>query len=1062
MLNKVRDFIDREGLLSSDGLYIVALSGGADSVALLRILRHLGYRIEAAHCNFHLRGEESNRDEDFAKSLCSKLQIPLHLIHFDTTEYASLHQVSIEMAARELRYRYFNQLCEDIGASGVCVAHHRDDAVETFLMNLLRGSGIHGLTGIRPKNGAVVRPLLCLSREEIELYLHSIGQDYVTDSTNLVDDVVRNKIRLNVLPLLKETNPKAAENIDKTTAFLREAEKVYAHSMDKQRQDLIQGFPDKFPQKVLVSALLSQPSPECLLHEWLVPFGFNAAQIEQISSHLNGASGKEFITATHSLFIDRDSLILAPSQLPMKSMKIPEDGNYRYDDNLLFKVEHTDDLTISKSDDCITLDAAKVKYPLAIRPVQKGDIFTPFGMEGHRLVSDYLTDIKMPLPDKRRQLLLTDSDDKIMWLVGLRTDNSYRITNQTTKILRIMMKKVLLLAVLLCLVINSWAGHYKNFKTTAYVIVQDVNRIGTAKAWEALWPDYSKNLRLDKVYLETFRDNVFVDDKAMQEAIKFFKSKGVEVSGGITYNFSGSKRQRWESFCYSNPEHLKMIKDIAELTARYFDEIVLDDYYFTNCKCDLCIEAKGNRSWGDFRMDLLDKVGKEYIVEPAHRVNPKCKVIIKYPNWYDHFHGLGFDLKRGPYTFDGVYTGTETRNPESEQHLQAYESFGIIRYFENIRPQHNFGGWVDMGGAWYPDIFAEQLWLTLLAKAPEITLFNFSSMMFPFKEMPRRWDNDSPALDIKDLKNGSSQRGITQPTWGRIADYAYEKIDPLLSKLGTPKGIKAYKPFNSSGDDFLHNYMGMIGIPVEIVPEFPEDEQLVILTECAKDDPQILSKMKALMKKGGDVVVTSGFYRAMQDKGIKDIFEMVATDRKADIDTVIVSGGYGRGQNIGKTAVPVKIPVFTYFTNDSWEDITTLSYGNGWPLLQHSVYSEGNIYVWVIPDNFSHLYALPANALNRLRAVISRTADVFMEGPSQVALLTYDNGTFVVHSFHHEPVTVTLVTRSMNGLVDLQSGEVLKGERKQSQKINGRESFETNAVTITIPPHTFRGFKLNK
>ena len=256
--------------------------------------------------------------------------------------------------------------------------------------------------------------------------------------------------------------------------------------------------------------------------------------------------------------------------------------------------------------------------------------------------------------------------------------------------------------------------------------------------------------------------------------------------------------------------------------------------------------------------------------------------------------------------------------------------------------------------------------------------------------------------------------------------------------------------------------MGMIGIPVEIVPEFPEDEQLVILTECAKDDPQILPKMKSLMKKVGDVVVTSGFYRAMQDKGIKDIFEMVATDRKADIDTVIVSGGYGRGQNIGKTAVPVKIPVFTYFTNDSLEDITTLSYGNGWPLLQHSVYSEGNIYVWVIPDNFSHLYALPSNALNRLRAVISRTADVFIEGPSQVALLTYDNGTFVVHSFHHEPVTVTLVTRSMNGLLDLQSGEVLKGERKQSQKINGRESFETNAVTITIPPHTFRGFKLNK
>jgi len=624
------------------------------------------------------------------------------------------------------------------------------------------------------------------------------------------------------------------------------------------------------------------------------------------------------------------------------------------------------------------------------------------------------------------------------------------------------LKKTLLIMMAICMSAMASAGHYKNFRTTVYVMVQDVNKVATAKNWAALWPEYSRNLKLDKVYLETFRDNIFVDKKAMEQAIKFFRSKGVEVAGGITYNYSGNNRQRWESFCYSNPEHLKMIRDIAELTAGYFDEIVLDDYYFTNCKCDLCIAAKGNKSWGDFRMDLLDRVAKEYILTPAKRVNPKCKVIIKYPNWYDHFHGLGFDLSRGPYTFDSVYTGTETRNPESEQHLQAYESFGIIRYFENIRPQHNFGGWVDLGGAWYPDLFAEQLWLTLLAKAPEITLFNFSSMQSQMRDMPRAWDNLSPSLDMNDLKAQSARRGIEKPTWGRVADYAYEKIDPLLSKLGTPKGIKAYKPYNSLGDDFLHNYMGMIGIPVEIVPEFPENEEIVILTECAKNDPQILTKMKQMMKRGGDVVVTSGFYRAMQDKGIKDIFEMVATDRKADIDTVIVSGGYGFGRNMGRTAVPVKIPVFTYFTNDSWEDITTLSYGNGWPLLQHSVYSQGNIYVWVIPDNFSHLYALPENALNRLRAILSRTTDVCLEGPSQVALLTYDNGTFVVHSFHHETVTVGLVTKNSKGLRDLTTGEVLKGEKGMSQKINGRKSFDTNVVKITIPPHSFRGFALNK
>ena len=168
MWNKVADFIEREGLLSRDGLHLVALSGGADSVALLLVMKELGYHIEAAHCNFHLRGEESNRDEEFVKMLCKRHDVPIHLIHFDTEEYATLHQVSIEMAARDLRYHYFHQLCHDIGADSVCVAHHRDDAIETFLMNLIRGTGIHGLTGIRPQNGQIIRPLLCVSRQEIE------------------------------------------------------------------------------------------------------------------------------------------------------------------------------------------------------------------------------------------------------------------------------------------------------------------------------------------------------------------------------------------------------------------------------------------------------------------------------------------------------------------------------------------------------------------------------------------------------------------------------------------------------------------------------------------------------------------------------------------------------------------------------------------------------------------------------------------------------------------------------------------------------------------------------
>ena len=437
MLNKVSDFIAKHQLLSHDDLHLVALSGGADSMALLLIMQQLGYRIEAVHCNFHLRGEESDRDEEFVKSVCEILNIPIHLIHFDTKEYASLHQVSIEMAARELRYGYFRQLCQDIGAVSVCVAHHRDDAVETLLMNLMRGSGIHGLTGIRPKNGPIVRPLLCASREEIEQYLLSIGQDYITDSTNLVDDVVRNKIRLRILPILKEINPKVSENIYKTAQYLCEAEKVLDDSIEALKAEIIQCGHDGFPQTVSIPLLLKQSSPELFLHEWLAPYGFNTTQTSQISARLIGESGREFLSSTHTLVVDRETLVLVPLQAPMKTMKIPEEGRYRYDDNICFDVRQTNEISISKSSDCVTLDAKAIRFPLTIRPVQTGDRFCPYGMEGHRLVSDFLTDSKLSLIDKRRQLVVTDSDGQIIWLVGLRSDHRFRVTEQTSTILQI-------------------------------------------------------------------------------------------------------------------------------------------------------------------------------------------------------------------------------------------------------------------------------------------------------------------------------------------------------------------------------------------------------------------------------------------------------------------------------------------------------------------------------------------------------------------------------------------------------------------------------------------------
>jgi tRNA(Ile)-lysidine synthase len=435
MLSKVADFIEKHDLLSKEDLHIVAVSGGADSVALLLVLKQLGYRVEAAHCNFQLRSDESNRDELFVQNLCKENDVPLHIIHFDTKFYAETHQVSVEMAARELRYRYFEQLRQDIGAADISVAHHRDDAVETLLMNLLRGTGIHGLTGIRPHNGHIVRPLLGVNRKEIEEFLDSIGQSYVTDSTNLVDDVVRNKLRLNVLPQMKMINPKAADGIYRTAQRMAEAEKVFDAAIQsaKKRVSMSDG-------SIEISALKQEPSPEYLLFEMLTPLGFSPDSIEQIATRLDGPTGRYFSSETHELVFDRGRLIIQERQTTQSDLRIPEPGTYIYGQQRL-RIEQQEGAQISKDAAVATLDAALVAFPLILRPVCEGDRFVPFGMTESRLVSDYLTDIKVNLLDKRRQLVVCDAKEAIVWLVGRRTDNRFRISNDTKTTLRIVIDR---------------------------------------------------------------------------------------------------------------------------------------------------------------------------------------------------------------------------------------------------------------------------------------------------------------------------------------------------------------------------------------------------------------------------------------------------------------------------------------------------------------------------------------------------------------------------------------------------------------------------------------------
>ena len=424
MLSKVKDYIKKHKLLSLSDLYIVALSGGADSVALLLLLDEMGYKVHALHCNFHLRGEESDRDERFCEDLCLKKNIPFHRIHFDTLMYAETHKMSVEMAARELRYRYFEQLRKDIGAEGICVAHHQDDTVETVLLNLVRGTGLRGLTGIQPRNGAILRPLLCVTRTEIEAYLATKQQDYVTDSTNLETDFVRNKIRLQVVPLLRQLNPAVSENIVRTAEHLTEAQKVLDAVVDTY----------KGSNQLDLCALQQVGSAEYIVFEWLKQFGFNGSQVQQV---ISAETGSIFSSQTgYEVLNDRGRLLVEPTIMAFTPIRIPEEGTYVLPDDRRLNVRRSNPF-VSKDSHEATLDARQVRFPLTVRRVEEGDWMIPYGMTGRKLLSDLMTDLKMSLFDRRRQLVVVDAQGAVVWAIGLRTDHRCRVTDATQEVIAI-------------------------------------------------------------------------------------------------------------------------------------------------------------------------------------------------------------------------------------------------------------------------------------------------------------------------------------------------------------------------------------------------------------------------------------------------------------------------------------------------------------------------------------------------------------------------------------------------------------------------------------------------
>lgn len=599
---------------------------------------------------------------------------------------------------------------------------------------------------------------------------------------------------------------------------------------------------------------------------------------------------------------------------------------------------------------------------------------------------------------------------------------------------------------------------YKNFTVSVYTRAYEVQEMSDTKKLEQTWDLISKQVKIDKIYLETHRDKIIVDEKTLEKAIRFFKSKGLKVAGGITYTMD--EGNNFETFCFSNPEHRKKAREIAELTARHFDEFILDDFFFTSCKCDLCIQAKGDQSWTNYRLKLMTEAANDLIIKPAKAVNPNVKVVIKYPNWYEHFQGLGFNLETEPKMFDGIYTGTETRDPVfSDQHLQQYESYLIIRYFNNIAPGRNGGGWVDPFGSAYADRYAEQFWLTCFAKAPEITMFDYRSIQTPVNVNQRgSWQGNKTSFDFDQVvKPVSLKNGETVPaTVACIAGNAFTQVDQFMGMMGNPVGIKSYRPYHALGEDFLQNYLGMIGIPMDIVPEFPADDPIIILTETASADPDIISKIKTRLQGGKSVIITSGFLRAMQGKGLDDIVELRYTDRKA----LVTDFRAGWMMN-AKSEKPVLIPQINYLTNDSWEEISATNGATGWPILHRAQYSKAYLYVLTIPDNFSDLYQYPTQVLNRIRALAMQNMDVKLEGPSKVSIFNYDNGTFILQSFRDEPVTVKIIAKeSIKVLHELTDQTILSGIQETHKYSRNKPAVVEQVFEITLKPHSYRAFQM--
>lgn len=523
-------------------------------------------------------------------------------------------------------------------------------------------------------------------------------------------------------------------------------------------------------------------------------------------------------------------------------------------------------------------------------------------------------------------------------------------------------------------------AHFKNFKVVTILPAPTIVR-----ELDHLDEDYEKithYVPLDKVYLETFRGDSYVEREKMKSAIDFFKAKGVEVSGAITTCIPDQsaadrdKQRLFETFCWSDEKMRARMKEISEYTASLFDEVILDDYFFTNCTCEACRRNKGKRSWTQFRLDTLEEVSRDLVVGPAKKINPKCRLIVKFPNWRESYHGAGYNPEKEKDIFDAVYTGTETRaTAYQDQHLPRYASYSLMRWMDNAAPGRNGGGWFDPFQCFTVDTYNEQMYFTAFSRPKEIMFFSWHNLV----------DNR-----------------FTGPSGMQLG-----KIDRLLTDLGSPAGIPVYLPFNADGENHVEDHLGMHGFAFEPTPYFPEFQEggSVFVTESSLQDPDVLEKITDFAAQGGKVFATTGFMAKAEPAKWEEISSARLTGRHIPADRYWLTDDYA---DYVESGTNILFPEIQHSNNRSWVLLNAGRSDFMTPIYLYDSYGKGGIYTISVPENPADLSLLPPHILDAVKKSMN-AGGIYVTGRN-VSLFVYDNDTFLIYQNVKEPIRPEHVT----------------------------------------------------